>query len=288
MFALSHTVAPGRIANSPPGLEYLTQVNQLLIKQQVDLRLGNRFVIKNAQNQNIIKQIFIYWAKEDANCLATFFLGSGRPFNMKILDNRHVEVLHLYCPAALGFTDSIEVSTSSGQIFGRIRQKYTLVYPNFKVKNHKNETILHIVGPAVKMRLGDVVIKVRSLNDREVGRISKRWSGLARESFTEADHFGISFPMDLDVRVIATLLGAVLLIGLVLVNEVEGTGRGLFRINTRRSSNSDDEDGTVLSRSQTTTSTTRMARNLGYDIHDTPSVIHSNSNLDSSAPSGSS
>ncbi|XP_031634208.1 phospholipid scramblase 2-like, partial [Contarinia nasturtii] len=201
-------IAPGRIANSPPGLEYLTQVNQLLIKQQVELQLGNRFVIKNAQNQNI------YWAKEDANCLATFFLGSGRPFNMKILDNRHVEVLHLYRPAALGFTDSIEVSTSSGQILGRIQQKYTLVYPNFKVKNHKNETILRIVGPAVKMSLGDVVFEVRSYMApiyfrAPSGRISKRWSGLAHEVFTEADHFGISFPMDLDVRIKATLLGAV-------------------------------------------------------------------------------
>ncbi|XP_031634209.1 phospholipid scramblase 2-like [Contarinia nasturtii] len=99
---------------------------------------------------------------------------------MKILDNRHVEVLHLYRPAALGFTDSIEVSTSSGQILGRIQQKYTLVYPNFKVKNHKNETILRIVGPAVKMSLGDVVFEVRSLNDREVGRTrgSDKWKML--------------------------------------------------------------------------------------------------------------
>lgn len=45
-----------------------------------------------------------------------------------------------------------------------------------------------------------------------MGKISKQWSGFAREAFTDSDHFGINFPMDLDVRVKATLLGALFLI----------------------------------------------------------------------------
>ena len=30
--------------------------------------------------------------------------------------------------------------------------------------------------------------------------ISKQWSGLAREAFTDSDNFGVSFPQDLDVK----------------------------------------------------------------------------------------
>lgn len=45
-----------------------------------------------------------------------------------------------------------------------------------------------------------------------VGRISKQWSGLLREAFTDADFFGITFPMDLDVRMKAVMLGACFLI----------------------------------------------------------------------------
>lgn len=45
-----------------------------------------------------------------------------------------------------------------------------------------------------------------------MGRISKQWSGLAREAFTDADNFGISFPQNLDVKIKAVLLGAVFLI----------------------------------------------------------------------------
>ena len=49
-------------------------------------------------------------------------------------------------------------------------------------------------------------------DDQEVGKITKQWSGLAREAFTDSDNFGINFPMDLDVRCKATLLAAVFLI----------------------------------------------------------------------------
>lgn len=45
-----------------------------------------------------------------------------------------------------------------------------------------------------------------------VGKISKQWSGLAKEWFTKADNFGINFPADLDVKVKASLLGALFLI----------------------------------------------------------------------------
>lgn len=37
-------------------------------------------------------------------------------------------------------------------------------------------------------------------------------SGLLREAFTDADNFGIQFPMDLDVRMKAVMLGACFLI----------------------------------------------------------------------------
>lgn len=50
------------------------------------------------------------------------------------------------------------------------------------------------------------------MNGDEVGKISKQWAGLVREMFTDADYFGINFPMDLDVRMKAVLLGACFLI----------------------------------------------------------------------------
>lgn len=45
-----------------------------------------------------------------------------------------------------------------------------------------------------------------------VGRISKKWTGLVQEMFTDTDNFGISFPMDLDVKMKAVMIGACFLI----------------------------------------------------------------------------
>lgn len=54
--------------------------------------------------------------------------------------------------------------------------------------------------------------QVMASDGTQVGKISKQWSGFTREVFTDADHFGINFPMDLDVRVKATLMGCLFLI----------------------------------------------------------------------------
>lgn len=46
----------------------------------------------------------------------------------------------------------------------------------------------------------------------KIGKISKQWSGLMREIFSDSDNFGIQFPMDLDVRIKAVMIGACFLI----------------------------------------------------------------------------
>lgn len=52
----------------------------------------------------------------------------------------------------------------------------------------------------------------------KIGKISKQWTGLLREAFTDADNFGIQFPMDLDVKMKAVMIGACFLI----VSELQG------------------------------------------------------------------
>lgn len=52
--------------------------------------------------------------------------------------------------------------------------------------------------------------------EHEVGKIYKQWAGILREALTDADHFGITFPMDLDVRMKAVMLGACFLIVSIL------------------------------------------------------------------------
>ena len=54
--------------------------------------------------------------------------------------------------------------------------------------------------------------QVKDMNDQKIGKISKQWSGLFREAFTDTDNFGINFPLNLPVKHKAILIGATFLI----------------------------------------------------------------------------
>ncbi|XP_049315403.1 phospholipid scramblase 2 isoform X3 [Bactrocera dorsalis] len=211
---------PAGIPNCPRGLEYLTMVDQLLVKQKVELleaftgfETNNKFSIKNALGQKV------YYAVEDNDCCTRNMCGPARPFDMKVFDNFRNEVIHMYRPLACSACcfpcclQTMEVSAPPGNVIGTIEQEWSICSPSFRIKNHIGDTVLRIEGPICTFSMcGDVEFKVVSLTGEAVGKISKQWSGLAREIFTDADFFGITFPMDLDVRMKAVLLGATFLI----------------------------------------------------------------------------
>ena len=53
---------------------------------------------------------------------------------------------------------------------------------------------------------------MKATDGTTIGKISKQWSGLVKEIFTDADNFGVAFPMDLEVHVKAIVLAATFLI----------------------------------------------------------------------------
>jgi uncharacterized protein YxjI len=207
--------------NCPPGLEYLTMIDQLLVHQKVELlealtgfETKNKYTVKNSLGQKV------YYAVEDSDCLTRNCCGPIRPFDMNILDNYKNEVIHLHRPLACDSCcfpcclQSIEVSAPPGTVVGTVEQEWSIFCPSYAIKNPSGETVLRIEGPFCTFSIcGDVEFKIMSADgNTQVGRISKQWSGLIREMFTDTDYFGITFPMDLDVRMKAVMLGACFLI----------------------------------------------------------------------------
>ena len=60
------------------------------------------------------------------------------------------------------------------------------------------------------------VLKCNFDDEFQVGKITKQWTGLASEMFTDADNFGINFPLDLDVKVCLPFFSTSLLISPIL------------------------------------------------------------------------
>ncbi|XP_066877813.1 phospholipid scramblase 3 isoform X6 [Kogia breviceps] len=96
----------------------------------------------------------------------------------------------------------------------------------FSIQDADRQTVLRVVGPCWTCGCGtDTNFEVKIPDEsRSVGRISKQWGGLLREALTDADDFGLQFPLDLDVRVKAVLLGATFLIDYMFFEKRGGAG----------------------------------------------------------------
>jgi len=210
--------------NVPPGLEALLQVDHLLVKQKVELLetfLGfegkNKYKIMDSAGQEIFK------AKEDNDCCTRNCLGANRPFDMEIKEphGSENEIIHLYrplrctsclCPC---FLQQLEVYSPPGTLVGSVEQEWSICAPKYSIKDAQGNVALIIEGPICTTTIcgSDVEFEVMSPDGQSnVGKISKQWSGFLKEAFTDADIFGINFPVDLDVKMKAVLLGACMLI----------------------------------------------------------------------------
>lgn len=159
---------PSGIPNCPRGLEYLTSIDQLLVKQKVELleaftgfETNNKFSIKNSLGQKV------YYAVEDNDCCTRNCCGPARPFDMKVFDNYQQEVIHLYRPLACSACcfpcclQTMDVSAPPGNTIGSIEQEWSICSPSFRIKNHIGDTVLRIEGPFCTFSLcGDVEFNV--------------------------------------------------------------------------------------------------------------------------------
>ncbi|KAM4537148.1 phospholipid scramblase 2-like [Odontesthes bonariensis] len=213
----------------PPGLEYLTQIDQILIHQKVELleafigfETNNQYEIKNSLGQKIYK------AKEKNDCCTRNCCGSLRSFDMKIKDTMDREVIRLIrpfrcvsccCPCCL---QEMEVQAPPGTTIGYIQQDWHPFLPKFSILGANKETLMKLEGPCFACNCcGDVNFELKGKdNDQPIGRISKQWSGLLKEVFTDTDNFGIQFPLDLDVKMKAVLMGACFLIDFMFFEKV--------------------------------------------------------------------
>ncbi|XP_053160716.1 phospholipid scramblase 1-like isoform X2 [Hemicordylus capensis] len=227
MWMPAPTVVP---LNCPSGLEHLAQIDQLFIHQHLEpmgmitgwLEIPNRYDLKNTLGQKI------YFAAEEDDCFTlNCCIPSVRPFTIKIFNNLDQEVIELRrpckcccscffwcCNKCTSCLQELEVHAPPGTPIGYIKETCHPCLPKLSIQNEFKEEVLKIAGPCIMcVCCKNTNFEVMSRDGQySVGRITKHWAGCLRETFTDADNFGVQFPMDLDVKMKAVIIGASILL----------------------------------------------------------------------------
>ncbi|XP_069476467.1 phospholipid scramblase 1-like [Ambystoma mexicanum] len=205
----------------PSDLEGLTLLDHLAVEQKFEpiealtgFETNNKYVIKDAEGRKV------YYAAEKNWCCTRMLCGSDRSFVIKIVDTKRREVIRIHrpfkclgglCPFCL---QELTVESPPKEVIGYCVQTWNPVVPSFTIQNEDRENILKIRGPLFLLGCcGNVTFKVKTYSSGyTIGNISKRYGGLAKEMLLDSDSFGMQFPLDLDVKMKAILIGTCFLL----------------------------------------------------------------------------
>jgi len=220
--------APQGITGCPPGLEYLAHIDQLVIKQQMEIlelvtgwESANKYRVFNNVGQQV------YFAAEESDVCQRQCCGPARGFIVHLTDNFGNEVLRVtrefkccagccWCAESDACAFEVKVEAPVGQVVGFIRQEASSWAPSYTIRSTDRDVVGYIEVPCCVCNspwCGDVEFPIKGKdNTTDIGKIAKQWTGTLAEFFTDADTFSVTFPMDMDVKLKAVFIGAIFLI----------------------------------------------------------------------------
>ena len=192
-------------------MELLDAVSGLVISQKKEW--GEIFTGFETKNKYVVldstgRELYIAF-EEGGSTLIRLFLKALRPFEIKVLRFDQQPVIRVVRPFRFFFHE-LNVYGASGNLVGTIKREFSLIRRIYSVFDKNGRKIFQLFGPI----LHPWTFEIRD-ESREYGKITKKWSGLLKEGFTDADNFGVIFPADWPKEQKALFLGAVFLIDFV-------------------------------------------------------------------------
>ncbi|MBN3286050.1 PLS1 scramblase, partial [Polyodon spathula] len=184
----------------------------------------NCYELRNGLGQRI------YYALEEPSCGAGDLCRDTRGFTLRIQDSKQCNVMQIFRPCRSqtrwcpGCLETMVIRVPEGVLIGCVSQMWHPFEPKFCV-DVSGETALNISGPCRLVScFSDDHFRVMGPDKMTmVGKIWNKCTGVAAEYFTNSDCFGVQFPVDLDVNIKATLIGASF-----LISDLTGQTKGLY------------------------------------------------------------
>jgi uncharacterized protein YxjI len=195
-------------------IERLAEARELRIRQQVErleaftgIETCNRYRVMDGGGAPM------FFAEEQAGELAEilsrFILKSARPFTIVIESPEGQPVLKLERPFRFYFHE-LRIWNGQGTLLGTVRRQFSLLDRRYSVTENTGGARYDLHGPFFRPWTFKIL-----RGGQGCGVIKKKWGGLTREFFTDADGFGIEFPGNASVQAKSVLLGAVFLLDFV-------------------------------------------------------------------------
>ncbi len=147
--------------------------------------------------------------EEGGSTIMRWFLKALRPFEMSVRTFDNQLVLRVVRPFRFYFHE-LKIFDSQGVLLGTIQRQFSILRRIYSVLDSSGQELFQLFGPILHPWTFEIKKGVS-----QYGKITKKWSGLLKEAFTDADNFGVSFPVEWDKNIKALFLGAVFLIDFV-------------------------------------------------------------------------
>lgn len=173
------------------------------------MKFANQYQVFNEKAENIgsINQQLTFGQKMLRLVLNKAML----PFRLEIKDS-HGLLIASISRGWTFFMSKIIITSGDEKIIGTVQQKFKLFKPTFKIFNHSGTQVAEITGD---WKAWNFVINGGS--GSQIGTISKKWGGIAKELFTTADKYVVSLdPSYSDMMSKIVVLSAAITIDMVM------------------------------------------------------------------------
>lgn len=189
-------------------------VDTFLVKQDIEyfeaatgFETENSYQVLGASGMTAVLGPVV--AKESSGVLARMCCGTRRPWTIRLAPPQPLLVIQR--PFKWLFQEIRVYSGPDGRFLGTVRRdsKGWPFQKNFSIDDASGAPLLKVTCPFLSFGWN---FTLRDLEGCELGHITKKWAGVLQECFTDADNFGVGFPIELPGTTKALLLAAVFLI----------------------------------------------------------------------------
>ncbi|MCB0338362.1 MAG: hypothetical protein KDD53_02105 [Bdellovibrionales bacterium] len=172
-------------------IKNIASLDRVFIKQKKELAELFGFETRNKYSIETLDGVQLAYAAEQQKgawaFIARQFFGHWRTFDLMLFDADREVILRAQHPFRF-FFQRLEIYTPDGRLLGTVQRRFSLVTKSFDLAGPNGEVLFSVRSPIWKIwtfpfvRMG-----------KELAWVRKKWGGLVKEAFTDADTFEVEF-----------------------------------------------------------------------------------------------